>query len=257
MRLLDGILDVMVELPEAEAVPLIMRVIPAIATVTVKRARLYAEALVAAGHFGRGELVRDLLDAFATALSTVAGDDLPDVLTPTLRALRRIGLRTEIAELLAQAEAQLASVHSASQRGRLAIASGLAFLGDPRAAPILEQARKVLDGPMVHQERMKLIRDLSLAYAQTPLNIALAGIADLSAQLAQTSDHFGTNTHFCLSVLHVIESLVLGLASDDLALGEAGRRFVEDDEHLIRRRLHRDLDNEDPGRSNPGMRAQR
>jgi hypothetical protein len=42
-------------------------------------------------------------------------------------------------------------------------------------------------------------------------------------------------------VLHFVESLVLGITSDDLALGEAGRRFVEDDEHLIRRRLFRDL----------------
>ena len=42
-------------------------------------------------------------------------------------------------------------------------------------------------------------------------------------------------------MLNFVESLVLGITSDDLALGEAGRRFVEDDEHLIRRRLHRDL----------------
>jgi len=42
-------------------------------------------------------------------------------------------------------------------------------------------------------------------------------------------------------VLHFVESLVLGLSSDDLAFGDAGRRFVEDDEHLLRRRLHRDL----------------
>jgi hypothetical protein len=259
VRLLDGILDVMVELPEADAVPLLARIITAIATaIEARRARLYAEALVAAGHFGRGEMVRDLLDALAAALRSVAPQDLPGVLTPTLRALRRIGLRAEIAELLAQAEANLASAQGFDAlRGRLAIASGLAFLGDQRAVPILDQARKALDGPLIPVQRLDLIRDLALAYAQTPLNVALAGIADLATQLAQITDHFGTNTHFCLSVLHVIESLVLGLASDDLALGEAGRRFVEDDEHLIRRRLHADLDQEDPSRSNPGMRVVR
>lgn len=36
-------------------------------------------------------------------------------------------------------------------------------------------------------------------------------------------------------------AIVLGLSSDDLILGEASRRFVEDDEYLIRRRLHCDL----------------
>ena len=79
------------------------------------------------------------------------------------------------------------------------------------------------------------------AYAQAPIGDALAAIADLSGQLRDITDSFGTNSHYCLSVLHFVESLVLGIASDDLALGEAGRRFVEDDEHLIRRRLHRDL----------------
>jgi hypothetical protein len=239
-RLADGILDVLVELAEVDAVPLLQRLVPAIGGVAEpRRAGLYAEALVAAGHFGRGELVRDLLDALAQALRAAAPDDLPAVLTPTLRALRRIGLRNEIAELLARAEANLG--HASAMRGRLAVASGLAYLGDPRAVPILEQARKQLDAPQIPVARLELIRALALAYAQTPLHVAIAGIADLGGLLSQITDHFGTNTHFCLSVLHVVESLVLGLASDDLALGEAGRRFVEDDEHLIRRRLHRDL----------------
>jgi hypothetical protein len=66
-------------------------------------------------------------------------------------------------------------------------------------------------------------------------------LADLTTQLRDITDSYGTNSHYCLSVLNFVESLVLGITSDDLALGEAGRRFVEDDEHLIRRRLHRDL----------------
>ena len=80
-----------------------------------------------------------------------------------------------------------------------------------------------------------------LAYAQAPLQNALGGLADLTSQLRDITDSYGTNSHYCLSVLNFVESLVLGITSDDLALGEAGRRFVEDDEHLIRRRLHRDL----------------
>ena len=94
---------------------------------------------------------------------------------------------------------------------------------------------------MTLTQRLDLTRALASAYAQAPINDALAAIADLSSQLRDITDSFGTNSHYCLSVLHFVESLVVGIASDDLALGEAGRRFVEDDEHLIRRRLHRDL----------------
>ncbi|MBC7974067.1 MAG: hypothetical protein H7138_03715, partial [Myxococcales bacterium] len=90
-------------------------------------------------------------------------------------------------------------------------------------------------------DALDLTRALALAYARAPLGNALGGIAELSGHLREVTDNFGTNSHYCLSVLHFVESLVLGITSDDLALGEAGRRFIEDDEHLIRRRVHRDL----------------
>ncbi|MEO7736455.1 MAG: hypothetical protein ABIY55_36185, partial [Kofleriaceae bacterium] len=192
-------------------------------------------------------------EALGTAVRVVPGNELDRVLDQSLRALRRIGLRAEIAELLADAE------HAASGpealRARLAIAAGLAYLGEAaRALPIFDQARGQLhetfaaigaltkDAPRPPlTAALELTRALALAYAQAPLGNALGGIAELSRHLRDITDNFGTNSHYCLSVLHFVESLVLGITSDDLALGEAGRRFVEDDEHLIRRRVHRDL----------------
>jgi hypothetical protein len=240
-RLVDGIFDVLLELPENTAVPILLRTWPLIADIAEPgRAVLYAEALVVAGHFGRTELVPELLDVLGSAIR-VAGD-LERVLQQSLRALRRIGLRHEIAELLAEAEHALPANENAALRGKLALAAGLAFLGDAaRAMPIFAQARQALDqGPNL-PDRLALTRALALAYAQAPLGSALGGISELATQLKDITDTFGTNTHYCLAVLHFVESLILGITSDDLALGEAGRRFVEDDEHLIRRRLHRDL----------------
>jgi cellulose synthase operon protein C len=241
-RLLDGVFDVLLELPEASAVPILGRAWPLIRTLPEpRRAVLYGEALVVAGHFGRTELVPELLELLAGAVPAVPGNELARVLDQSLRALRRIGLRREIAELLGDVETALAQ-DSASLQARLALASGLAYLGETaRALPILEAARKKLGDSMTLTARLELTRSLAQAYAQAPINDALAGIAELSGQLRDITDSFGTNSHYCLSVLHFVESLVLGIASDDLALGEAGRRFVEDDEHLIRRRLHRDL----------------
>jgi hypothetical protein len=241
-RLLDGVFDVLLELPEAGAVPILGRAWPLIETLPEpRRAVLYAEALVVAGHFGRTDLIPELLDQLGIAVRAVPGTELDRVLDQSLRALRRIGLRREIAELLADVENHL-DTGATNLRARLALAAGLAFLGETaRALPILEQARKALGENMTLTARLELTRALAAAYAQAPIGDALGGIAELSGQLRDITDSFGTNSHYCLSVLHFVESLVLGITSDDLALGEAGRRFVEDDEHLIRRRLHRDL----------------
>jgi hypothetical protein len=242
-RLVDGILDVLLELPESGAVPILQRTWPLIGRVPDKRkAVLYAEALVVAGHFGRTELVPAMLDALGSAMRVVDGADLERVLQYSLRALRRIGLRTEMADVLAAAEHAIPGTRVEALRGRLALAGGLAFLGEfARAQPILEQARAALNETMTPPVRLDITRALALAYAQAPLQRALAGLDELANQYKDITDSYGTNTHYCLSVLDFVESLVLGITSDDLALGEAGRRFVEDDEHLIRRRLHRDL----------------
>ncbi len=242
-RLIDGVFDSLLELPESGAVPILQRAWLQIAKVAeARRSVLYSEGLIIAGHFGRTELVPAMLDALGTAIRAVQGSDLERVLQHSLRALRRIGLRTEMAELLAEAEGALPANKIEALRGRLALAAGLAYLGEVgRAMPIFEQARTALTESMVLPVRLDLVRALALAYAQAPLQQALAGLADLTNHLRDISDSYGTNSHYCLSVLNFVESIVLGITSDDLALGEAGRRFVEDDEHLIRRRLHRDL----------------
>jgi hypothetical protein len=255
-RLIDGILDVLLGLPEAEAVPILARTSPLVARLPEpRRAVLYAAALVVAGHFGRTDLVPELLALLGAAIRAVAATDLERVLQHSLRALRRIGLRLEIAELLAEAEHARSANEPGALYGRLAIAAGLAYLGDAaRALPIFDQARGALnedfkavgevrkDGSRPSLTRpLELTRALALAYAQAPLGAALGGIAELVAHLRDITDNLNTNSHFCLSVLHFVESLVLGITSDDLVLGDAGRRFIEDDEHLIRRRLHRDL----------------
>ncbi len=241
-RLLDGAFDVLLALPEAHAAPLLSQAWPLIAALPpARRAALYGEALFVAGHFARLELVPPLLAALGPAIGAVPGPDLVRVLDQSLRALRRIGLRDEMAALLAEAERTLAP-GAAQLRGRIAIAGGLAFLGDlERALPILAHGLQALREPHVITARLELVRALAGAYAQAPVAHALAGIAELTPQLATVTDIFGTNSHYCLAVIHFVESLVLGITSDDLALGEAGRRFIEDDEHLIRRRLHHDL----------------
>ncbi|HEX4456165.1 MAG TPA: hypothetical protein VH143_35130 [Kofleriaceae bacterium] len=248
-RLLDGVLDVLFELPESGAVPLLGQLVTTVGKLADKhRAPRYARALVVAGHFGRVEQVPGLLELLRAALRLVDAAELENVLQFSLRALRRIGLRRETADLLVAAEEARSGSPVQVLRGRLAIAGGLSYLGEyDRAKPIFEQAHATIDNTTLSptstnaKERLELVRATALAYAQAPLQHAIAGIAQLSNVFKDISDVQSVNSHYCLSVLDFVESLVLGITSDDLALGEAGRRFVEDDEHLIRRRLHADL----------------
>jgi hypothetical protein len=50
-----------------------------------------------------------------------------------------------------------------------------------------------------------------------------------------------TATHYSRFHLNIVEAVVLALANEDFALGPAARRWLDDDEYLVRRRIHRDV----------------
>ncbi len=52
---------------------------------------------------------------------------------------------------------------------------------------------------------------------------------------------FTTHTHFSLSRLQVVEAAVLALTGSGAAHVPAERRLLDEDEYLVRRRLHRDV----------------
>ena len=50
-----------------------------------------------------------------------------------------------------------------------------------------------------------------------------------------------SNNYYSVFHLSVTEAIVLTLATDDFALGPTARRWLDDDEYLVRRRIHRDV----------------
>ncbi len=171
------------------------------------------------------------------AVRAEAVGDVLELVRELRDARERVGqrrLRVREGERAGEVEAiALAQLVAAQRRARL--------LEDRQRAPRITEVREAGGEREPAAQRLEVIRALALAYAQAPLSQALAGIGELATYFKDISDSHSTNSHYCLSVLDFVESLVLGVMSDDLALGEAGRRFIEDDEHLIRRRLHRDL----------------
>ncbi len=129
-----------------------------------------------------------------------------------------------------------------SLQTRLAIAGGFAYLGTAAAAqPIFDEARARLSREKdTTPERLRLTRAAARALGHLPTDQALPALMQLTAQLPWTTDSFNTNDYFCLSMVDLADSMVLGHVGDDLTLNEVTRRFIEEDEYLVRRRVHRD-----------------
>jgi cellulose synthase operon protein C len=51
---------------------------------------------------------------------------------------------------------------------------------------------------------------------------------------------FTTSTHYSRLHLNIVEDVVLAVVSEDFTRGTALRRWLDDDEYLVRRRIHRD-----------------
>jgi hypothetical protein len=159
-----------------------------------------------------------------------------------LRTLRRVGLRDEAAQLLETMQKAAAGSGAAAMIARLHTASALAYLGRFESAKgVFEETLGALGGELAVPLRLDLTRALARGVVNAPAEYALAVLEKLGAKLASVTDSFNTNSHLCLSVVAFVESIVLGYASDDLTMGEIGRRWLDDDEYLIRRRIQRDI----------------
>ncbi len=188
------------------------------------------------------ELVARLKDLIAE-LGAEHAAEVAKTLGQCLRSLRRVGLLEEAAELLSAVATSVGGAGSAALVARLHLAAGLADVGRmDRAEPIFVEGKQALAGTsLLLVDRLEITRALATALGHAPQAVATAEIAALAKQLPQISDSFNTNSHFCLSVIQFMESLVLGLASEQLVLGQLGRRWLDEDEYLVRRRIHRDL----------------
>ena len=58
---------------------------------------------------------------------------------------------------------------------------------------------------------------------------------------ARVANSFTTSRFYSRFHLNLVEEVVLAVVNDDFALGPAGRRWLDEDEYLVRRRIHADL----------------
>jgi len=248
VRLIDGLMDFLPQLPESQALPLLQDFLRlGDALEPPQRVVILEDGLKVAGHFGRTALVKQLVLQLGNLIRELGAEGVGQVgamLLAGVRSMRRVGLREEARELLARASTVLRSEDVGTLQARLALASGFAYLGVvDQAQPIIDEAQVRLrrESGLNIGDRSKLTRALAQTLSHASTEVALPGLLRLAQQLPWTTDGYNTNTHFCLSVVELADALVLGHVGDDLTLNETTRRYLDEDEYLVRRRVHRDV----------------
>lgn len=281
LRILTAALELSPRLGAEFGAGLLGRVLPAwdAADDTVERAMLLEKGLHIAAHFDQREAVQAFVERFESSLPDIVSSYLSlqsdfsperqgklmaieSLFNQSLRGFRKLGLRDEIGRIFGRI-VELVQQHE--QRPRPAKAKAPAKRDDPtRAAKLLlsvaagwfhfgqaEQAQ-----PVIEDVRRKLFASdlpvlakasLACAYVsavgQAPLEIAWPLLEELFAKrnLDGVRDNFVTNSHFSLSQLDIVEATVLTLVSDVFVLSREAQAWLEEDEFLVRRKIHRDV----------------
>ena len=99
----------------------------------------------------------------------------------------------------------------------------------------------VLRGDLKNVEQTKLAAAYALTVGQAPVEAAQRGLEELLERLTNVWDNFTTITHYSLTQLEVIEAIITAIVNEDHTMGADARRWLDEDEFLVRRRIHRDL----------------
>ncbi|HZY85681.1 MAG TPA: hypothetical protein VFE78_12680, partial [Gemmataceae bacterium] len=128
----------------------------------------------------------------------------------------------------------------AALRALLQVAAGWYYFGrDAQAEPILQGARSaLLAGDLPPRDQTQLACGYASAVGQAPVEVAQKRLEEIFTAVKGVSDTYTTSSHFSVAKLDVVESVVLAVVSDDFTLGTQARRWLDDDEFLVRRRIH-------------------
>jgi len=242
-----------------------------------KIGKLLERALFLAAHYDRGEIARALIVQFTDLVRSrfeaarhkpdqaMAGFQLINVVAgQALRSLRKLAPRDEIDHFFSRLQkealrgaslAELRKQYSGKPEAwstvlqtMLNLSAGwLVFGMYDNAAPILDTVRKELLNPngsgLPAKDYTKLARAYVTALGQGPSEVGVPRIAELFQKMEpdRINNTFTTSPHYSRFHLNLVEDVILAIVSDEFALGPAGRRWLDDDEYLVRRRIHADM----------------
>jgi hypothetical protein len=226
--------------------------------------KLLEKALLVAAHFDRVEHLQSLVARFKVLLELrVRPAVLRDVVTTAnrcFRSLRRIGMREDVEGLLSVMDEVVlggrdpAQINPSELAGEpnvllalLELAGGWYSFGrNAQAQPILDVTRALLIGKEIQRKSPDNHKLVTCAYVaavgQGPVDLAEARLEDLLTHLRGVRDEYAPSKYQIRQrQLEVIDAVILAMTRDDFALGASARRWLEDDELLVRKRIHQDV----------------
>jgi hypothetical protein len=129
-------------------------------------------------------------------------------------------------------------------RTLLQVAGGWYYFGRERQAePVMQAARAMLFGETFDdaKEKAPLACSYAAAAGQAPVETAQKRLEEIFTRLRGVRDGMTTAAYYSRYQFIVIEAVVLAVANDDFTTGGEARRWLDDDEYLVRRRVHADL----------------
>ena len=243
---------------------------PTTGEVVRTRGELVERAIFLAAHYGRVDLVQKFADQFIDLVKVEPEETkfglVNVVARQCLRSLRKVGLRDEIDRLLTQIWSAVLQGMSLPDLRRkyqtrttqptwgavletLAnLATGWMTLGlHERARPVLDEIRDDLikgDKPkFTAQAYTELARAYVRAAGSGPADAGVRRITELlQAMPADRMTNTSTTApHYSRQHMKLVEEVVFALVGDDFGLGPVARRWLDDDEYLVRQRVHADM----------------
>jgi hypothetical protein len=160
------------------------------------------------------------------------------------RAARKHGLTAEAEALVHVLDPARADPAGPVTAERVGLASGWFVAGnEENGNRVLNAARAALFYTKIDDLPKRTA--VAVAYAEAlgfaPAGIALGRLAELFQQLTGVTVQGSSNCYFTLQPLRLIDTVVRAVVTDEFTLGPAVRAWLDGDEFLIRRRIHRDM----------------
>jgi hypothetical protein len=236
-----------------------------------KQGELLKRALSQAGNYDRRDLVKKLVDEFSELIHNKKEDERFRLINvvggDSLRVMKRLGMRDEIDRFYTKLHSEILRGASTAElrkkyqskpelwaavlQTQLNLAGGWLLFGlAERAAPILDEARNELLNPQAVKLQPKEYTALAQAYVtalgQGPSETGMTRITELFRKMDEKkiNNTFTTAPYYSRFHLNLVEDVIRAVVSDDFALGPGGRKWLDDDEFLVRRRIHADMKRE-------------
>jgi hypothetical protein len=242
---ISKILDFLPTLGEYNFTPTMKRLMPVFDKKDFNKVEVLAKALMVSGFFSKKDLVEVFVKKITSGISKTSKlQDFANILSRCTGSLRRAGLNNEALELLNSVSSISTGTEIENVLIQLQISSSFSDLGKlDEAKKAIAAGQKVLEQEqLLMSDKLSLIRALSLSAGNLPEEQAIGALRQMYSHLETITDSFNTNSHLCLSIVNFMESLVLGFANDRLSLGDLGKKWLAEDEYLVRKRIHADFE---------------